>query len=624
MPNEAEWRAAFEHSPFMYFIVDAAGMVLSANGSGAAELGYRVDELLGQSVFQVFPDSEREYVRANFDLCLQSIGQANTWEVQKIRKDGAKLWVRENAKAIKRSNGDVVVLIACEDITERRRAEDAVRESAKRFRALIEHAYEVVLLLDRNSSILYASPSVERVLGYAPQELVGRSGFDFLHPDQTDDARDRLAQAQDRPGNVYTSQQLIRHKYGEWLWTENTVTNLLDEPSVRAFVMNLRDITKRRRAEEALRESERRFRDLAETGSDWFWESGPDHRFTDFSAGARIFGPGLGATRWELAADVDEDPEKWRKHRAALDARQPFRSFTYKIRRADGSTVYVSVSGKPLFDKQGRFRGYRGIASDVSDTVRADAAERALQDARMQLAHFARITSLGALTASIAHEINQPLTAVVLNAGAGLRWLNQDPPDLAEARRHFASIARDGRRAGDVIARIRALAKKDPIVMDRFDINDAIRETVELTRGEITRDRVALDVKLADPMSPILGDRVQIQQVLLNLILNAIEAMGNGEPRALSIVTREGDAENVLVSVSDTGPGLDPANVDRIFEAFHSTKPDGLGLGLSICRSIIEAHQGKIWARKNAARGSTFQFTLPVANTPVETSGRSP
>jgi C4-dicarboxylate-specific signal transduction histidine kinase len=288
----------------------------------------------------------------------------------------------------------------------------------------------------------------------------------------------------------------------------------------------------------------------------------------------------------------------------------------------NGSPICVKASGKPVFDANGEFHGYRGTGADVSDTVRANKAERALQEVRMELARVSRITSLGALTASIAHEINQPLASVIMNSSAGLRWLGSESPNLEEARQALERIRRDGARAGDVISHIRALARKTPVKVEQFDINVAIREVIALTRGELAHSRVTLGTQFAD-VGPIHGDRVQLEQVILNLILNAIEAMGDNEPRDLLIETRQNGGRNILVSVSDSGPGLDPATVDRIFEPFYSTKQGGMGIGLSICRSIIEAHEGKIWAEQNKARGSTFQFTLPVANTPVEASGPS-
>ena len=269
--SEAEWREVFEHNSVMYFMVDASAAVRLVNAFGSAQLGYRADELAGQSVFQLYSEADRERVRANLDLCLESLGQSNTWEVQKVRKNGETLWVRETATAIKRAKGGVVVLIAGEDITERRRAEESVRESARRFRALIEHAYDAVLLLDGNIGLVYASPSTERILGYSPGELVGRDGFDFIHPDQLRDAKEQFAAASGHPGSVYRAERLIRHKLGKWLWTENTVTNLLGEPSVRAFVVNLRDITQSKQAEEALRASEARFRTFVDHATDGFF-----------------------------------------------------------------------------------------------------------------------------------------------------------------------------------------------------------------------------------------------------------------------------------------------------------------------------------------------------------------
>jgi PAS domain S-box-containing protein len=610
--SEVEWREVFEHNPVMYLMADASGKILSVNGFGAAQLGYRVDELVGQSVSMVCPPSDKARMQRNLDVCLQQPGQSNTWEIQQVRQDGATFWVRENAKAVLRSSGELVVLIACEDTTERKRAEEAGRESARRFRALIEHAYDVILLLDGDCSVLYASPSVERVFAYAQGEMVGRNALDLVHPDQRDEARNLFSEAQNDHGSVLTSERLFRHKNGRWLWTENTITNLLHEPSVRAFVVNIRDISGRKKAEDALRQSEERFRDYTETASDWFWESGPDHRFTGFSHTSPFRGAGIGATLWELAAHPEEEPDKWSAYHATLNAHEPFRGFTFRVTGPDGSTVHISMSGKPVFEGAGRFQGYRGVATDVSDTVRAEQIERALQETRMQLAHVARVTSLGEMTASIAHEINQPMASIALNARAGQRWLGVTPPNLAEARMVLTAIARDAQRAGDMIHRIRAMARNEPFKMDPLDINDAIREVIALTRGEISHSRVTLDTVLAEALPIIRGDRVQLQQVVLNLILNAIEAIGHGSRRELMIETREDNGRYILVSVSDTGPGLDSQTLPRLFDAFYTTKPSGLGMGLPICRSIIAAHGGRIWAAAREPSGAVFQFMLPA------------
>jgi signal transduction histidine kinase len=236
---------------------------------------------------------------------------------------------------------------------------------------------------------------------------------------------------------------------------------------------------------------------------------------------------------------------------------------------------------------------------------------------------------MGQLTASIAHEVRQPITATVINAETGRLWLDRQPSDLEEARRAFDRIVREGKRASDVIDRIRALIKKAPPRNDRLEINGAIREVIELTRGETVKNGVSVRTDLADGLPPIKGDRVQLQQVVLNLVINAVEAMsGVGqEGRALLISTGKVEAGEVLVAVRDSGPGLDPNTVDRLFEAFYTSKPGGMGMGLAICRSIIETHGGRLWASTNEPRGALFQFTLPTERdetVPTEPAGQMP
>jgi C4-dicarboxylate-specific signal transduction histidine kinase len=233
---------------------------------------------------------------------------------------------------------------------------------------------------------------------------------------------------------------------------------------------------------------------------------------------------------------------------------------------------------------------------------------------------------MGQLSASIAHEINQPIAAVIANANAGLRWLGAQQADLDEVRQALGRIVRDGTRAGEVIGRIRALVKKVPPRRELFlDINEAIREVIALTRTETQRNAVRLQSRLADDLPFVSADRVQLQQVMINLIINAIEAMaGAGDgPRELTIVSGIDDADDVLVEVQDTGPGLDPEKLDRLFQSFYTTKPDGIGMGLAISRSIAEAHGGRLSAAPNNPRGAVFRLTLPVEETPAGNRERS-
>jgi C4-dicarboxylate-specific signal transduction histidine kinase len=260
----------------------------------------------------------------------------------------------------------------------------------------------------------------------------------------------------------------------------------------------------------------------------------------------------------------------------------------------------------------------RNANADLEQRVAAriderNRAELALRDAQADLARAARLTTMGELAASIAHEVAQPVAASVANANAGLRWLGAEPPDLEEARQALGRIVRDGGRASDILGGIRALVRKASPRKDRLDINDTIQEVIALTRAELHRNGISARTRLADGLPPVQGDRIQLQQVMLNLILNAADAMSESgdEPRELLITTDEDEANAVRVAVRDLGPGLPPESRGRLFEAFYTTKAGGMGMGLSICRSIVEAHGGRVWATANEPRGAVFQFTLP-------------
>jgi PAS domain S-box-containing protein len=280
----------------------------------------------------------------------------------------------------------------------------------------------------------------------------------------------------------------------------------------------------------------------------------------------------------------------------------------YRIVLPDGSIKFLRTLGQPRVSSSGELE-YIGTVMDITERQRA---EEAWQKAQAELAHVSRVTTMGEFAASIAHEVKQPLVGVVINASAGLRWLARDSPDLAEANKAFSAILRDGNRAGDVLSRMRSLFKKACISKERFNMNEAIEEVVTLTQAEARRKKVGILTELDVNLPAVTGDRVHLQQVVMNLILNAIEAMSGVEDRGRDLVIRTQPSEGgrVQVAVQDSGIGLDPPNGERIFDAFYTTKPGGLGMGLSISRSIVETHGGRLWATANDGPGATFQFTL--------------
>jgi C4-dicarboxylate-specific signal transduction histidine kinase len=264
--------------------------------------------------------------------------------------------------------------------------------------------------------------------------------------------------------------------------------------------------------------------------------------------------------------------------------------------------------GSAAFDEQRD----QGVAF-VLDLTERKRAEEAFRKVQMQLAHANRVVTMGQLTSSIAHEVNQPITAAVTYALAARRWLSAEPPNFSEVDDALSLIVKEGNRAGEVVGRIRALIKKAPPRKDAVSINDAILEVVALTRTEAAKNGVLVRTQLAEGLPPVQGDRVLLQQILLNLIINAIEAMRDvGEEERELLISSRNEPDGVSVEVRDSGPGFAPEDLERVFEAFHTTKPGGLGLGLSICRSIIEAHNGRLWASPNVPRGAIFRFIAPA------------
>ena len=474
----------------------------------------------------------------------------------------------------------------------------------------------------RTEKVLHCSEEMFRIFGLDPREsLPSRENFrQRIHPEDRDWVKERFEKSLRERVDGFAEYRV--------LLLDGTVRHInasghpvLDEDGeLIEFVGTAVDVTERKRAEL----ERRRLASLVEQAADLM-------AIADLTGGTPIYlnKAGLklvGFDSWEEARTrrgihyiFPEDRQfvnevLWPTvlEKGSWSGEMRFRHFK------TGEPIPVCYSAFRIDDPEtGQPVNVGNVCRDITERKRAEAEarenDRRYGEMQTELAHANRVATMGQLTASIAHEVNQPIAAMVTNAEAALRWLRVGSSHLEKVQQSLTSIVEDGTRAGEVINRIRALMKKAPPRKDRLEINGAIVEIIELTRGEAMKYGISVLAELADHLPVVEADRVQLQQVLLNLIVNALESMGaaNEGPRELMVSTGKVEAGGVLVAVQDSGPGLEAAMVERVFESFYTTKPTGLGMGLSICRSIIEAHGGRLWASRNQLRGATFQFTLP-------------
>jgi len=550
-------------------------------------------------------------------------GRDFDFEHRLLMPDGSVKYVHVVAHALNDVSGSVEFVGAVMDVTAAKRVEESLRRTenylaeAQRLTHTGSWAWRVA-----GRDALHLSEEWYRIYGFDPEE--GLSAWEKrlqrMHPEDQAKWQETTDRAISEKSN-YEGEHRI-------LLPDGTVkhTHTVGHPVLNAsgdvvqFVGTMMDITERKQADEALRRSEGYLAEaqrLTLTGS-WAWNAADRQSVYWSQENYRLFGfdpeGGIPSDEAFYERIHPGDRDRVRKE-VFLESPNEGSHFDveFRIVLPGGAIKYVRSTGHPVRNQSGDLLEYVGTSIDVTERKRADEERERLRQAQADLAHVNRVTTMGELTASLAHEVNQPIAAAITNANTCTRWLAADTPNLEEARAAAMRIVKDGTRAAEIIKRVRLLFKKGSPERELVDLNEVVRDMIVLLRSEATRYSISVRTKLAADLPEVVGDRVQLQQVLMNLMINGIDAMRDVDgPRELVVKSERGEDQQALVSVSDTGVGLPQQQVDQIFNAFFTTKSHGTGMGLRISRSIVESHGGRLGAAENSPRGASFYITLPT------------
>ncbi|WP_165435146.1 PAS domain-containing sensor histidine kinase [Bradyrhizobium sp. Leo121] len=510
-------------------------------------------------------------------------------------------------------------------IEERKREVEALRVREIDIQLVVDAIPAPLAIMTADGEVEAVNRPVLEYFGSSVEELKRWSATDAVHPEDLAPTINAWRQAVET-GNRYEVESRHRRSDGVYRWFHVRGFPLRDNNGriVRWCVLQI-DIEDRKRAEEALRASERDLNLIINTIPALVWSASSDGSAEYFNQHYQDYvGFGLEqAQGWGWTAAIHPDDRNGVAHawQSIMASRQAGEKEA-RLRRFDGTYRWFLFRVNPLRDSSGNVIKWFGINTDIEDRKRT---EEKLRDTQGKLAHMARVMTMGELTASIAHEINQPLSGIVTNASTCLRMLAADPPNVAGARETVRRTIRDGNRASEIVARLRALFNRNAPVTGPVDLNEATREVITLSLNRLHRDGIVLRTELTEDLPLVTGDRIQLQQVILNLLQNAMDAMSTIDDRSreLIIQTAQDEIDCVRLSMQDSGPGFDFEAIERLFDAFYTTKQGGMGIGLSVSRSIIENHHGCLWATLNDGPGATFSFSIPRVSEGV-TSVRGP
>jgi PAS domain S-box-containing protein len=612
----SEWklRQMTETIPQMLWSATPDGAIDYCNTRLLDYTGFSSDEVMGGGWVKLLHPDDAGAAKRAWLTCVET-GTPYQVEVRTLHAaDGTYRWLLTDALPLRDGYGNILRWYGtCIDIHDRKEAEAAIAASERNLAEIIDTIPAYVWSARSDGGMAYLNKHYLDYLGVRQEEVEGRAWLKVVHPDDLE-AHITYRDACLASGSPGEAQTRLRRFDGQYRWFLNRANPLKDSSGHTRWIGVTIDIEELKRAEEQLRASEWNLRRLTETIPQMLWSADPEGEcdycnarlldFTGFTAEEVMSGG------WKALFHRDDVGQAMRAWSTSVATGAPYQVEARLFHAADSSYRWCLTTALPLRDEDGRILRWHGACVDMHDWKQS---QDQLRETQAELAHVTRVMTMGQLTASVAHELNQPLAGIMTNAGTALRMLTAEPPNVDGARETARRTIRDAKRASEVVTRLRALFTRRTTAAEVVDLNTAAQEVIALSSHELQRSSVSVHVQFSENLPYVIGDRIQLQQVVLNLILNGVEAMNGVVDRARELVisTELQSDGYVRVAVGDTGVGFDPATAEKLFSPFYTTKTDGMGIGLSVSRTIVENHHGRLWAERNAGHGSTFCFSVP-------------